>query len=508
MMLATDVTELVQMLRTYLPLLPLVLLIKYLVQAVITFVQNLLTSDLYFIPSPPIPVWKRYTIGHNLLYHILRADALDTAALFNAWRKEHGPVFQIASIFGERCVFITSDAAIREVHVAQQSSFIKAVSTRKAISSVVGENGILLAEGSAHSRLRRAVSPAMHHDALTKVGDVFIRQGKQLSRHLLEMADSGGDVLREVRVSTFLTIFEACLGKNAATPEVVSKLQDAYLVVFPEPPLRTLMNSVLHTVFWFVDQKRFSYREDLKEFIRTTIRDICAEHVRKCQDGSREAEIPLVSLMVDEDTRKNITSDEMVETVLSFLVAGQATTSMSICWTLYILARDPDWQDRLHEEVQKWSEEDGMDGLNRLPLLDRAVKESIRLYPPVFFTTRKSKEPVVIDGYTIPKDTVLRVPVLAVHRNEEIWGTDASEFNPDRFSRDEVVASTKMYWCPFSFGMRGCIGQRFAILEIKAFVTEIILHQKVSVKPLEDAAPSCVGPFAIPRGLKLYFEKR
>lgn len=500
--------EQLQILRTYLPYLPLVLLAKYLLQSTITSIRNRLNSDLYCIPSPPIPIWKRYTIGHNLLYYVLRADAFDTAAVFNSWRQAHGPVFQVLSLFGERSIFITSDSAIRQVHVAKQASFMKAVSTRNAIVSLVGENGLLLAEGTGHSRLRRAVSPAMHYNALTTVGSVFLEQGRLLSGRLAKMGDGAGDVLREVRVSTFAAIFETCLGKSAATPEVVAKLQEAYFIVFPEPPLRMLLNSILHSIFWFLDQKHFSYREDLKEYIRSTIRDICTERIRECGDGSGEAETPLVALMVDEDTKKNIANDEMVETILSFLIAGQATTSMAVCWTLYALARDPQWQNRLREELQEWSEKDGLDCLNRLPLLDRIVKESIRLYPPIFFTTRKSKEPVDLDGFTIPKDTVVRVPILAVHRNEEIWGADASEFNPDRFLRDELLAETRMYWCPFAFGSRGCIGQRFAMLEIKAFVAQVVVRLRVNVKPLEDAAPGCVGPFATPNGLKLYFEER
>ncbi|CDF37211.1 cytochrome P450 family 805B-CYP805B1 [Chondrus crispus] len=500
--------EPLQWLRACAPLFLLLIFIKYTVGCILTYIRNSSNSDLYSIPFPPLPFWKRYTVGHNLLYHILRADAFDTASLINSWRKAHGPVFQVFSLFGERSLFVTSESAIRMVHVSKQASFKKAASTRRSIASLVGENGLLLAEGEKHSRLRRAVAPSMHHNALSTVGNIFLDQGHLLVERLSTMGNSGGDVLREVRVATFVAIFETCLGKNATTPDVVARLQEAYYIVFPEPPLKMLANRIRHKFLWFIDQKHFSYRKDLKDYIRTTIRDICAKRTREIESGPDEAGTPLVALMVDEDTKKNIPHEAMVETVLSFLVAGQVTTSMSVCWTLYELARDSVWQGRLCEELKAWSADDGMEALDQLPLLDRIVKESLRMYPPVFFNTRETTKSVDLDGFTVPKDTLVRTPILAIQRNEEIWGSDAAHFNPDRFLRDYVVAQSKMYWCLFVFGSRGCIGQRFAMLEMKAFVVQVLLRQRVSVKPLKDAVPTCVGPFATPNGLKLYFENR
>lgn len=492
-----------------LPYLPIVLFAKVLLQNLVLASRNRFSSDIDAISGPPLKRWWHlYTIGHNFLYEILFVDAVSTAEMFNSWRQTYGPdIFQIRSFFGARNVIIASESAIRTVTVTKNSCFVKPEVVRNSLGQLVGENGIVLAEGENHARLRRAVAPSMHHDALSKVGNVFLEQGAQLAERLREMGESGGDVLRDVRISAFAVILQACLGKNSIKPDVINRLQDAYLTVFLESPKYQLARVLLQEIFWFVHRRHFSYREDLKKYIRETVSQLCDEHKMKRADG-KCVEPSLMSLMIDQESKTSISNQEMVETILSFLIAGQATTSLAVCWTLYLLAREQNWQRRLVQELDGWSSEGGLDALNQLPLLDRVVKESTRLYPPVCYTVRHTVKPVTVEGYKLPKDTFVRIPIMALQRNEEIWGPDASEFNPDRFLREGEIARTKFYMCLFAFGPRSCIGQRFAIYETKALVAQVLKRLRVFTRPLEDEAPRCQGSLTTPVGMKLYFETR
>eukprot|EP00177_Eucheuma_denticulatum_P005659 GFKZ01010302.1.p1 GENE.GFKZ01010302.1~~GFKZ01010302.1.p1 ORF type:complete len:121 (+),score=15.24 GFKZ01010302.1:176-538(+) len=112
-----------------------------------------------------------------------------------------------------------------------------------------------------------------------------------------------------------------------------------------------------------------------------------------------------------------------------------------------------------------------------------------------------------LSGYELRKGTVLRLPVLAIQRDPAIWGPDAEEFNPDRFLRAEEVARLRMYWCGFSFGPRNCIGQRFALLEMKAFIAQLVKRKEIYVKP-SDPEPTCRGAFMTPINMKVYFRDR
>lgn len=476
-------------------------------QTFVTWLRNRFTSDIDSVPGPPLSIWKRYTVGHNILHQVYSVDALTTADLFNTWRKEYGPLFEQCSIFGERGVVVTSEDSLRSVTITKNSSFVKPAAVRDTLAPTVGENGLLLAEGKKHARLRRAVAPSMHHDALTAVGDIFLEQGKLLGESLAKMGETGGDILQEARNATFSVIFQTCFGKHAARPEEIVRLREAYHISFDEPPLSSLRRAILMKVFWFVNRDHFTYREDLKTYIRSMTLRLCEEGKRS-RDSSGLAGKSLLSLMVDEESKQSLANVDMVDTVLSFLAAGQITTSLSVVWTIYLLARNQEWQNRLVSELNNWTEEDGLNELNRLPLLDRIVKESVRLYPPVLFVSRMAVETVTLDGFRIPKGTIIRIPVLALHRNEDIWGPDVNEFNPDRYLREGLLARTKFFWCVFMFGPRSCIGQRFALLEVKAFVAQVVKKQRAFLKPLEDSAPSFRTAFATPIGMKVYFEDR
>lgn len=486
----------------------LILCAYFFARKIVVWIRNHLSSDLHAIPGPSILEWTRAKIGHALVYPLLCLDPFDLSTIFNRWRKDYGSVYQLRSILGERVIMVSSESGIRTVTVSKSQNFVKNPMTKKFLAPLVGENGILLAEGNAHARLRKAVAPAMHHESLVLLGSVFLREGKALADRLAHLGDNCEGLLLQVRAATFDVIFQTCFSQEVSQSDRVDKLQKAYHEAFEEPMWRTFLTCLLQTIFWFVDPKVFNWREDLNRYIVQTTYELCGEHLQNRSNTSSVPASPLLSLMVDEDTQKNITSREMVETVLSFLTAGQLSTSLSVCWTLYLLAREPEWQERLVDELKSWSEEDGLSALDSLPLLNRIVKESIRVYPPVCYITRVCTKATEIDGFRVPEGTAVRMPIAAIHRNEDIWGPDANKFNPDRFLCDETVAKTRMFWCAFLFGSRSCLGQRFALLEVKAFVAQVLAKQTVYMKELENPTPTCIGSLAVPNNMNLYFRTR
>lgn len=160
------------------------------------------------------------------------------------------------------------------------------------------------------------------------------------------------------------------------------------------------------------------------------------------------------------------------------------------------------------ELARCWKVDDELDALDRLLVLSRVVKECLRLYPPTHYMSHELGEDDVLEGYCIPKGTIVHVPILALHRDGNIWGADEAAFDPDRFLDEEHEQRTKMFWLPFMCGPRSCIGKRFALLEIKAFAAQVLIRQQVYIKPLEDPSPTVFGLFGSPRGMKLCFEAR
>lgn len=391
-----------------------------------------------------------------------------------------------------------SPTAIQRIFLSGASRYERSLPFKNNLKTLVGGEGILLAEGQAHDKLRRAVSGGLKYDNLLAVENIFVKHAKELMERLGD--GGGGDILSIVRFSTFDVILEASFGDDLIREQdagEVAKLRDDYLQCLLQPRNMVLRRVLLQTVFYYLPAHWFGLMEKTKMHVRTVIAKYCHQYRQRPTQG-------LLRFMMDLETKYNLTDSQMLGNVLSFLAAGQATSSVAVCWTLYLLAQHPEWQQKLHDEVVQW-DQSSLEQLDKLPLLHRIIKESLRLYPPVFFVSRTSTQPDTIHNHTLPAGSSIRIPILAIQRSKYYWGEDADEFRPDRWLTEDP--EKKFLWCLFMFGSTGCVGQRFAMLEIKTFVAILVAGLTSFIKK-EDKEPTCYGAFGTPRGMKLHFEKR
>jgi len=137
--------------------------------------------------------------------------------------------------------------------------------------------------------------------------------------------------------------------------------------------------------------------------------------------------------------------------------------------------QNPDIQDKAREEVRKFIGDKPIpdwDDIKKLTYLDNCIKETIRLYPPAAAISRILEEDEEVFGYHINKGTMITIPVLQIHRNPEYF-KDPLKFNPDRFITDKIIPNT---YLPFSLGPRACIGQNFAMLEMRLLLALLLRH--------------------------------
>ncbi|KAE8675894.1 CYP734A2 protein [Hibiscus syriacus] len=154
----------------------------------------------------------------------------------------------------------------------------------------------------------------------------------------------------------------------------------------------------------------------------------------------------------------------------------------------------PHWQVQAREEVLRVcgsrdipSKEDVV----KLKTLTMILNESLRLYPPTIATIRRAKADAELGGYMIPRGTELLIPILAVHHDQAIWGNDANEFNPARFSEGVArAAKHPVGFIPFGLGVRTCIGQNLAILQAKLALLIILQRFSFRLAPTYQHAPT------------------
>ncbi|XP_071573442.1 cytochrome P450 4C1-like [Temnothorax nylanderi] len=165
---------------------------------------------------------------------------------------------------------------------------------------------------------------------------------------------------------------------------------------------------------------------------------------------------------------------------------GHDTTALNLSYLLMLLAEHKDIQDRVRNEVNTAFQENGkkfnIKLLQNLTYLNRCIKETLRLYPSVFLISRVAGKDVKLQSYLVPARTTVVLNIYGVHRDPNFW-PNPETFDPDRFLPERFKNHHPFSYLPFSAGQRNCLGQQYALLQIKALIAPLI--QNYYLEPID-----------------------
>ncbi|KAK4342417.1 hypothetical protein RND71_038233 [Anisodus tanguticus] len=242
----------------------------------------------------------------------------------------------------------------------------------------------------------------------------------------------------------------------------------------------------------FVPTKTNRRRLYIYNTVRSSLKGIIEEREKEVQSGKAHNEDLLGLLMKSnqeeqgniKDSRKGMSTEDVIEECNSFYFAGQETTATLLTWTAIVLTIHPDWQDKARKEVLEiiGNDESKFDQLNQLKIVTMILHEVLRLYPSgslVRETNKKTK----LGDYTIPSGAQLLVPLQIIHRDTEAWGEDALIFNPERFSEGVSKAANDLMYFPFGWGSWICVGMNFAMIQVKLVLAKILQNYSFELSP-------------------------
>lgn len=201
--------------------------------------------------------------------------------------------------------------------------------------------------------------------------------------------------------------------------------------------------------------------------------------------------------------------DAIVDHMNFLMMAAHDTITSSVTSAVWLLAKNPEWQDRLRDEMLSVAPAGagvGHNALGQLELTDMAFKESLRLIPPVPSLPRRALRDFHFGGYDIPAGTMVGINIALTHHMADIW-PDPDRFDPMRFAPEAVRARHKYAWVPFGGGAHMCIGLHFAYMQAKIFLHHALTTHRITVA--EGYQPAWqMWPIPKPKdGLKVRFER-
>ena len=366
---------------------------------------------------------------------------------------------------------------IEELLVDKQGRFHKHYFEERVLGAALGD-GLLIARGDNWRWQRRMLAPLFRPAEIAGyVGkmaavaagmtDNWRERFRQQGRARLVLAFD-----REMVDVTFRIISATMLaGGEPEEAEQIKLAGDDYL----RPSSWEIAFAILQLPAWFWHPAKGRMARAARR-MRTAITAIVERHARGSLPTQGGGDL-LGRLLAarDPETGAAISRELVVDNLLTLLNAGHETTARALTWTVYLLASAPGWQERAREEVCSVVGEAPItaDHLGRLVVVERVLKEAMRLYPPAGVLARTPVTPTRLGGIDYVPGNQLIVPIWCVHRHEKLWD-DPGRFDPDRFLPEREAARARLQYLPFGAGPRVCIGATFAMAEAKVLLAEML----------------------------------
>jgi len=373
---------------------------------------------------------------------------------------------------------VTDPDAVRRVLVSNHRNYTKGVGIERV--RVLLGNGLMASEGDQWRRQRRLLQSAFHRPAVEAFFPIYHQQATALADRWLQAAHAGQpvNVTEAVSETTLMAVLGALFSED----------------------LDRVVDGDGRSPFQLVSEQR---QRDLQFAVRFRalagpIREIIAARRRE-----QRFPVDLLShclLARDRSSGEPMNDKQLIDEILTLIVAGHETTAASLNWVWYLLAAHPESFQQLSDAAQQVAADvvPGWDTLEKLQPVAQVIQEALRLYPPGWLYTRRSMRGDRLAGYELPAGTDVFICSWLLHRHPAYWDRP-DEFRPARFSPEQLAQRHRYVYLPFSAGPRHCIGESFAMAEMMIHLTVLagrLRPQPVASQPVELEADVNLRPRA------------
>ncbi len=427
--------------------------------------------------TPPKPPSRPDRASLWQQMRLFRHDILSSqpARLYRAWMAEFRTPFF-------RSYLCNDPALVNRILVERPDAFPKSNRIREGLNPLLG-NSVFVTNGEVWKRQRRIIDPAFEGGRLRDTFPAMVAAGQGAVARLApgvteveqEMSHAAADVI-------FRTLFSIPIEHAVATA-----VFHEFRTYQRTQPLLNLA-AFLPLPRWL---PRFHRRDTRRSaaLIRGLIAQLCETRAAEIAAGTAPDDLATkIMTTPDPQSGKTFTTEEMVDQVAIFFLAGHETSASAMAWALYLLALYPQVQDQVAAEAVSLPDAPDFSSLSRLKFTRDVFRETLRLYPPVPMMVRENTCPEEMrDRHVAPGAQMVLSP-WHLHRHERIW-PNPDEFEPARWQTEENRACIRDAYIPFSAGPRVCTGAGFAMVEGPLLLAMLVKHWRFDRVAGRDPVP-------------------
>ncbi|XP_074122121.1 cytochrome P450 4A11-like [Sminthopsis crassicaudata] len=381
--------------------------------------------------------------------------------------------------------------------------------------------GLLVLNGSAWHQHRRLLTPAFHSDILKPYVALMADSVRVMLDKWEKLSDQGSslEIFEHVSLMTLDSLMK-CAFSHQSNCQMDRNSNSYIQAVHDLTYLLTsrIENGFLHSdIIYWLSPAGHRTRRAIQRSHRYTDQVIQRRKQQLQQEGElegiskkRHLDFLDVLLCAKTESGDSLSVEELRAEVDTFMFEGHDTTASGISWVLYALATHPEHQQKCREEIRRVlgnGDSITWDHLGQLPYTTMCIKEALRLYPPVPSIGRDLKETIIFpDGRILTAGNSVSLNIYTLHHNPRVW-SDPEVFDPLRFSPENVVLQHSHAFLPFSAGSRNCIGQKFAMNEIKVALALTLLLFELKPDTMKPPLPISELVLRSKNGIHLWMKR-
>ncbi len=371
----------------------------------------------------------------------------ETLAALEALRERFGNIVSVEKPSGRIAYFVNEPEEVRRILVRRHGKYKKGPGFER-VKMLLG-NGIIVSDGDVWRRARTMIQPAFKVQNVHRLIPAMVACCDKRAAAWAAVADAGGtlDITAETSAFALELILVSIFGDD----------YESRIASLPENPFSFLASDSVRDLG--VVMKARALRRFLSEIIAA----------RRASDIDRRFDFLAMYLSATDRQGAGFTDEELLDELITLIVAGFETSANTLNWAWYLLAGHPGVEARLIEEAERLLPNAGAvnaDSISAMVYTQQVIEETLRLYPPVWLFTRRALADDALDDYDVPRDADIYLSPYLLHRTEAFW-EDPDRFDPDRFESSPERSQRERPYFPFSLGPRRCLGEYFSFLEMK-----------------------------------------